>query len=187
MSARPGQARVRSADWRDLGAMAELEARAFPQDPWSAATFWAELAARPRRDYVVLYGDLEEGQRLIGYAGLDLAGETADVMTVAVDPDRRGEGLGRVLLTELHQRAARSGAASVLLEVRADNAAARGLYAQHGYAELHRRRGYYPSAGGAPPVDALVLQAQLEREHPNTEHPNTEHPTEHPNEEMADE
>ena len=45
--------RVRPLAWTDLGRLAELETALFADDAWSEATWWAELAARPRRDYVV--------------------------------------------------------------------------------------------------------------------------------------
>ncbi|WP_122263293.1 ribosomal protein S18-alanine N-acetyltransferase [Ornithinimicrobium cerasi] len=150
--------RLRDAAWRDLAGMAELESRCFPVDPWSPATFWAELAGRPRRSYVVAVDDVGE---LAGYAGLDLSGDLADVMTIAVDPARRGSGLGARLLEELHTRAGAGGAAAVMLEVRADNGPARSLYAAHGYRVLRARPGYYRSANGTPSVDALVLRKEL--------------------------
>lgn len=148
--------RLREVGWRDLGPMTDLERRAFPDDAWSEATFWAELAGRPRRSYVLA----EDDDGLAGYAGLDLTGDVADVMTVAVDPGRRGQGLGARLLADLHRRATAAGATSVMLEVRADNAPARGLYESRGYAVVHTRPGYYRSTAG-PSVDALVMRKEL--------------------------
>lgn len=151
---------LRPMRWQDLPEVHRIEAASFPQDAWSHSTFWAELAARPRRDYVVL-----EDERVLGYAGLDLAGETADVMTIAVDPALRGRSLGTTLLNQLVDRAETSGAAQVMLEVRADNEAAIGLYTRHGFVEVHRRRGYYPPGGLRQPdqrVDALIMRKEVE-------------------------
>ena len=122
---------------------------------WSEPTWWAELAGRPRRDYVVL----ADGEDLLGYAGLDHAGDVADVMTVAVAPRGRGDGLGRALLDELESRARRRGAASVMLEVRADNVAAVALYERAGYAVLRTRPRYYQPGD----VDALVMRKLVGR------------------------
>lgn len=153
---------LREADWRDVAAMAQVERRAFADDPWTEHSLWGELALRPRRTYLVAdsTGD-GPGGRLWGHAGLDLAGEVADVMTIAVDPDARGQGLGGRLLAALHERALAAGADAVMLEVRADNVAARGLYESRGYRTVSTRRGYYRDPGGAPPVDALVLRKEL--------------------------
>ena len=133
--------------WRDIPRLAELEAQLFATDAWSEATWWGELAGRPRRSYVVLAGtggvDGTDGTDGIdGYAGVDLGGDVADVMTVAVAPGHRGQGLGDRLVAELLRRAAAGGAGSVMLEVRADNGPARRLYERHGFAEVSVRRRY---------------------------------------------
>lgn len=157
---------LRDADWRDIPEMARVEAAAFPHEPWTEASFWSELAGRPRRSYVVAVGPDPSGapdrpgSPLLGQAGLDLGGDVADVMTIAVDPVARGRGVGAALLEALHARALGSGATGVMLEVRADNERARRLYDTRGYALVHTRRGYYRTAG-APAVDALVLRKEL--------------------------
>ena len=168
-----GALQVRSADWRDLAAMTGLERRCFPVDAWTEATFWAELARRPDRSYWVATqacggrqgepgGDGAPAQeQVVGYAGLSSDGEVADVMTLAVDPAVRGRGCGSRLLDRLHEVARSSGAGSMMLEARADNVPALGLYAAAGYRQVHVRRGYYRSSDGGPAVDALVLRKEL--------------------------
>lgn len=141
--------------WRDIPALAALERTLFPDDSWSEPTWWAELALRPARRYAVLRDS--PGGQILGYAGLALAGETADVMTVAVAPDAQGRGLGHLLLDWLVAQAQAAGASYLLLEVRDDNAPARALYAGHGFSEIARRRRYYQPGD----VDALVLRRTL--------------------------
>ena len=141
---------LREVQWGDVPALAALELELFAHDAWSEPTWWAELAGRPRRDYVVL----ADADGVLGYAGLDHGGDVADVMTVAVAPRARGRGLGRLLLDELERRALGRGAGHVILEVRADNAAAIGLYERSGYTVLSTRRRYYQPGD----VDALVMR-----------------------------
>lgn len=145
--------------------MARLEQQIFPADAWSQATMWAELACRPRRAYLVAEGHpgggVDGDGRLLGYAGLDLAGDVADVMTVAVDPRARGRGLGATLLEGLHARALDAGARSVMLEVRADNTSALGLYRTRGYEVVRTRVGYYRDPAGGPAQDALIMRKEL--------------------------
>ncbi len=148
-----GTPALREARWFDVPALADLDAELFPHDAWPETTWWAELAARPRREYVVLAGP----QAVVGYAGLDHGGEVADVMTLAVAPAARGRGWGRVLLDELERRARSRGAASVMLEVRADNEPALALYEHGGYAVVRTRSRYYQPGD----VDALVLRTSL--------------------------
>ena len=45
---------LREAHWTDIPALAVLERDLFAHDAWAEPTWWAELAGRPRRDYVVL-------------------------------------------------------------------------------------------------------------------------------------
>ena len=152
MTPSPPTLRRRPVSWRDIPRLVRLEREIYPDDAWSAASWWGELATRPRREYLLV----EDEHDVVGYAGLDHAGEVSDVMTIAVSPQSRGCGLGRRLLDELIRRSAAAGAQRMLLEVRADNDAARALYARAGFELLQTRRGYYP--GG---VDALVLGLDL--------------------------
>jgi [ribosomal protein S18]-alanine N-acetyltransferase len=144
---------LREVHWADIPALAVLERELFAHDAWSEPTWWAELAGRPRRDYVVL----ADADGLLGYAGLDHGGDVADVMTIAVAPRAQGRGLGRLLLTALEERATARGAGHVMLEVRADNAAALGLYERSGFTVLSTRRRYYQPGD----VDAIVMRKSL--------------------------
>src|SRR3712207_9220001 len=86
-----------------------------------------ELSRTDTRSYLVA----EDGDRVVGYAGLIAYDDEAHVATIGVAPDRQGEGIGAQLLDALLAQAVRPSPV-VLLEVRADNEAAQGL---------HRRRG----------------------------------------------
>ncbi len=134
-------------------ALARLHARAFTgvPRPWSTAEF-ATLLASPGVQLV------DAGS---GFAVIRTAAGEAELLTLAVAPEARRRGHGRALLARAEARAAAAGAAEMFLEVAADNAAARALYAAAGYAEAGLRRGYYSASGGAA-ADALVLRKALE-------------------------
>ncbi|GAB94104.1 ribosomal-protein-alanine N-acetyltransferase [Kineosphaera limosa] len=140
---------LRETRWQDLQRLADLESELFGPQAWSLASWWGELAARPRRAYVTAV----RGGEIVGYAGVDRGGAVADVMTIAVTPAARGLGLGRRLLHRLVESA--EPAEALLLEVRADNAAARALYDSEGFEVVTVRRRYYGE------VDALVLRRHL--------------------------
>ena len=144
---------LRELEWTDLTTLAALEQELFADDAWSEQTWWAELAGRPRRDYVVAEAD----GTIVGYAGLDVAGDVADVMTVATAPAHQRKGIGRLLLDDLVRRAAGHGCEALLLEVRADNDAARKLYERNGFEVISVRRRYYQPGD----VDAIVMRRLL--------------------------
>ncbi|PKP68690.1 MAG: ribosomal-protein-alanine acetyltransferase [Alphaproteobacteria bacterium HGW-Alphaproteobacteria-4] len=128
-------------------ALAMLHAACFTSPrPWSAAEF-AGLMALPG---VFLLGDSR------GFVlGRAVAGE-AELLTLAVTPALRRQGLGRALLAGFEAAAQAAGAEAAFLEVAAANAPARALYAGAGWREAGRRRGYYRLPGGSAD-DALVL------------------------------
>ncbi|HWC24768.1 MAG TPA: ribosomal protein S18-alanine N-acetyltransferase [Flexivirga sp.] len=148
---------LRELQWPDIEVLTALEEQLFEHDAWSAPSWWSELAARPRRRYTVA----TEADTIVGYAGLDCAGATADIMTIAVTPGQQGRGVGHTLLDWLMAQARESGAEAVLLEVRADNEVARNLYARAGFEHIRTRRGYYRPGN----VDAHIMRAHLEDSH----------------------
>ncbi len=149
---------LRPMRWWDVEAVQALDADLFGPTAWPAATFWSELAAGPSRWYVVAElaeaGGRDEGAVLAGYAGLLVSAGEADVQTIGVAPSAQGRGVGTRLLRALTERAARAGATSLLLEVRADNAAAIALYTREGFERVAVRRRYYQPGD----VDALVMR-----------------------------
>jgi ribosomal-protein-alanine N-acetyltransferase len=144
---------LREMTWRDIPVLAALEPVLFADDAWSERTWWAELAGRPRRSYVIG----EQSGTVVGYAGVNCGGEVADVMTIAVAPEAQGQGFGTVLLHWLIAEARRAGAQHLMLEVRADNLVAQRLYCAAGFALLTTRRRYYQPGD----VDALIMRMHL--------------------------
>ena len=113
--------------------------------PWTAAEFAALLGAPG----VVLTGDATAF--VLGRVTLD----EAEVLTLATHPDHRRQGRARSALDAFVAGAARAGATRVLLDVAADNTAARALYVGAGFVQVARRPRYFARAGGA--VDAIVM------------------------------
>src|ERR1700691_2315518 len=131
--------RLREMRRADMPGIMALEQELFPEDAWTAEMFASEFAqTASRRLYLVA----EEGDTLIGYAGMMFTGgPQADVVTLAVDPGHWGAGTGTALLTALVDEAARRGCTEVLLEVREDNPRARQLYLPHRFSDGGRRGG----------------------------------------------
>jgi [ribosomal protein S18]-alanine N-acetyltransferase len=138
----------------DLPSVMVLEEELFAPDTWTAAMYRDELHRPDSRHYLVAV----DGQRVVGYAGLIAYPEEAHIATIGVAADRQGEGIGAQLLdTLLAEADIRSQV--VLLEVRADNEVAQGLYRRRGFTEIGRRRGYYQPSG----TDAVVMSREVRR------------------------
>ena len=165
----PAPVSLRPLRWWDIAGLVPLERALFPDDAWAAEAFWGELALGSVRP---LPGRRGRRGGDLGYAGLSCLsparGADAEVMTLAVAPWAQGRGVGGVLLDALLAAAVDRGAGRVMLEVRADNAAARALYAAAGFEQVAVREGYYRLGSTVPdgvpsgvPVDALVLRLPL--------------------------
>ena len=87
-----------------------------------------------------------------------VAADEAEILTLAVLPEQRRQGLGRALLAEAAMLAAGHGAVAMFLEVALRNSAARGLYEAMGFTRVGQRRRYYADGD-----DALVLRQELTR------------------------
>ena len=109
-------------------------------DPWSEQSFRQEL--RAGFHYVAARVD----EIVVGYAGLGVAGDEAEVHTIGVDPAHQGRGIGRALLRDL-LAVADAAHAAVFLEVRTDNEPAHALYASEGFAVVGLRKRYYAPSG----------------------------------------
>lgn len=128
-------------------ALAALHASCFP-DAWDAAAITGLLATPGT--FAFVHDD--------GFVLARVAGDEAEILTLAVAPRARGRGLGRALLQAVISRAAELRATSLFLEVGADNPAALALYAGLGFARVGMRKAYYNSG------DALVLRLPLSAE-----------------------
>ncbi|HZP40598.1 MAG TPA: ribosomal protein S18-alanine N-acetyltransferase [Candidatus Binatia bacterium] len=138
----------------DLPAVLEIERRSFAQ-PWSQAFFEKELATPFARLTVAVDVD-EPGGRVIGYTCRWRVTDEVHLLNVAIHPEWRGLGYGRVLVSAVVDEARALGARVVFLEVRAGNVVARRLYRQLGFRDLGVRRGYY-----GPGQDAIVMELRL--------------------------
>jgi ribosomal-protein-alanine N-acetyltransferase len=129
-------------------ALARLHAACFTAPrPWSAAEF-TDLLADPGVT-------LETAPD--GFLMWRRAGPEVELLTLAVDPSARRAGTGRGLVRRFLEAAGRAGAEDAFLEVAADNAPARALYASEGFAEIAVRPRYY-ARQHQPPLDAVVMR-----------------------------
>jgi ribosomal-protein-alanine N-acetyltransferase len=154
-SCAPERLALRPMTVADVDEVHALECSVFPH-PWSRANFMDSLASG--YDAWVLR---EDGSGLLAaYFLLMYAVDEAHLLDVAVAGARQGAGLGRFLLDRIAARARGQGMESILLEVRPSNERALRVYRRYGYAEIGRRKGYYPAHEGRR-EDAIVMRYVL--------------------------
>lgn len=90
-----------------------------------------------------------------GFVMARVAAPEAEILTLAVQPAARRQGLGYTLIAQAAAHACSLGATEMFLEVGGNNAPARSLYQRHGFRPVAQRKGYYQDQ------DALVLKAAL--------------------------
>lgn len=132
-------------------ALAALHAQCFTMPrPWSAQEF-ADLLDR---------ADIVLETATAGFALVHDLGVEAELLTIAVAPTHRRQGVGRHLLNRVVNTLVQRHCSRLVLEVAADNAAGIALYHDAGFRRLGRRPGYY-RVPGADPMDALILGKTL--------------------------
>jgi len=140
---------IRLATPYDVEALAAVHAQCFER-PWSEREIDALLL-----DGFGLVGE-EAAAILIGR----VAGDEAEILTVAVDRAFRRRGWGLALVQAAAVHAAEQGARTLFLEVGVDNGPAIDLYERAGFSVVGRRPAYYHRGDGAV-VDALVMRRDL--------------------------
>ncbi len=131
--------RLRGMRPEDVPVVMAVERAAY-SGGWPATAFERELTGNGMARYIVLEG---AGGGIKGFAGLWLMVDEAHVVTVAVVPEERRRGLGRVLVHGLIGVAIDHGMSLATLEVRVSNEAARALYREYGFYEVGTRKRYY--------------------------------------------
>ncbi len=148
---------IRVADVRpeQLDDILAIERQCFSL-PWTREQLAAQLAG----DRYIFLAAEDEGGRALGYVGLMYVLDEGYISNVAVSPDRRREGIGDMLLTQLRARAGEKKLSFLTLEVRESNFAAQSLYKKHGYTEVGRSKGHY----SLPKEDAVLMTCFLSEE-----------------------
>lgn len=140
----------------DLDRAAIIHAAAFAAEwdqRWDRQAF-AELLAMPGA-FGIMAQPAETGEAA-GLVLVRVAADEAEIVTLAVLPQRRRQGLGFALMRCAEDEAQGRGAERLFLEVAEDNFAARKLYADLGFAVVGRRPAYY-ARGPLGSAAAIVM------------------------------
>jgi ribosomal protein S18 acetylase RimI-like enzyme len=123
---------ITSIEDADVTAVVTLWERCGLTRPWNDPA--ADIAlARKGPNSTILLG--RENERIVASAMVGHEGHRGWVYYVAVDPDRRGQGLGRAIMNAAEDWLREAGIAKLQLLVRQDNAKASAFYETIGYDE----------------------------------------------------
>lgn len=145
---------LRPLEAADLAAWLTIEQACFP-DPLSEQQLLAQLKQVRNRCF-----GLFKLNQLMGFAVFSTVLDEAELLQIAIAPDQQGNGVASALLSQSINRLQQSGINRFMLEVRASNMAAIGLYAKLGFTEDGRRKAYYPAADGRE--DAVLMSLSVD-------------------------
>lgn len=138
---------IRALGYSDLPQVISIERRAFTT-PWSLAMFVLEVS---KPSGVCLTAVDIASARVLGYLILSRYDTVWHLMNIAVDPNRRREGIARGLLDAMIAAAGPAG--EYTLEVRTSNIGAIALYERFGFRPAGTRPRYYRDTG----EDAVIM------------------------------
>lgn len=145
-----GRIELKPLQLSDCEAVFEIAQKCLPEH-WSLDSIRSVLKYENNIYYVA---HSIEQRMAVGFAGIMVIADEAELLNIAVEPEFRRQGIGKILLRQMMQEARQSGAIRLLLEVRESNLAARKLYCQHQFAEVGTRREYYHN----PVEDAVIME-----------------------------
>lgn len=143
---------IRHMEVDDLEEVMRIDRESF-SSPWTQAVFMDELRLNKQAVYFVVETKLE----IVGYVGMWIVYEDAQITNIAISKRYRGYGIGEKLFGYAIQHAIQQGAERLSLEVRVSNEVAQNMYSKFGLVEAGIRKNYYTDDG----EDALVMWVNL--------------------------
>ncbi len=95
-----------------------------------------------------------------GFGLIRLVADEAELLTIAVRPEARGQGVGKALLEAMLNYLAEQKAELFFLEVRESNQAAIRLYEKAGFSQVAQRKNYYTHEDGTQET-AFVMRCSI--------------------------
>lgn len=147
---------VRAIKPEDIAQIAQIETLCFAM-PWSEESIRKDVMENVVARWLVV----DDGAgRVLAYAAMWFVLDEAHVCNVAVHPDARGRGLGKMVFGALVKLAEENGMGLMELEVRRSNLVAQNLYHSFGFIDVGYRKRYYEDNK----EDALLMFREFGRE-----------------------
>lgn len=144
---------IREWKFEDILALSVLEEQCFSTDRWNYRTFASCYENSAFHGFVAVDGD-----EIIGYGGITVAADVADIENILVAERYRRGGVGTKILKKLTGCAFSAGAKEIFLEVRVSNTPAVLMYLKSGFCGVYARTRYYSDG-----EDCLVMKLSAEK------------------------
>lgn len=144
----------RKANIGDLKSLLLIEEKCFRTDRLSRRSFQGFI--KNTKDDLLI---VELDKQLVGY-GVVLykkGSSLARLYSIAIDPNQKGNGIGKKLLIKLEELAVKKKAAFMRLEVASKNTTAKNLYLSQGYYEFNRKENYYENSDAAICLEKILI------------------------------
>lgn len=138
-----------AATRQDSSELAYIENTCF-SSPWSENSIEEALC-----DEKYVFLKLVDNGKAVGYGGIMTVLDESNVVNIAVLPEFRGKGYGKMLLSALENEAKSKESSLLHLEVRQGNRVAIGLYESFGFTVDGIRKNYYTK-----PLENAVLMTK---------------------------
>ena len=115
-------------------------------DFWNYNILKDELESKNSK-YIVVK-DIESNDEIIGFAGIKILVDEADIMNIVVKKSYRNKGIGSLLLGNLILLCNELNLKSLSLEVNEKNIPAINLYKKFGFRDIGTRKNYYKNENG---------------------------------------
>ena len=147
-----GELVIRKMEVVDVDQVLEVERATFAT-PWTTDVFYQELVDNQHAHYFVM----ELDRQIIGYVGMWIVLDEAQITNIAVLPSFRGHKFGEKLFGYTIQQAMIVGVTGLSLEVRVSNLVAQKMYRKFGLVPGGIRKNYYTDNQ----EDAVVMWVKL--------------------------
>lgn len=142
---------IRKMTHEDVPGIYEIERQSFDNSSWSIDAFYHELEKNEFAHYFVV----TLGDEVIGYCGIWIVIDQAQITTISVDKAYRNAGVGQLLL-EYVMNYSKTTCTIMSLEVRLENETAKHIYEKAGFKYGGIRKNYYGDG-----EDAKVMWVSL--------------------------
>ncbi|MBI1922431.1 MAG: ribosomal protein S18-alanine N-acetyltransferase [Geobacter sp.] len=136
----------------DIEQIIKIESASFPR-PWTRDHFLQELRSPHAFPLVAMISE----NVVAGYVCPMQLLDEGHILDIAVRPDCRGMGIGRLMAEKVLDECRKRGAEFVSLEVRPSNTAAISLYEGLGFVVTGRRKRYYENG-----EDAVLMEYRFD-------------------------